>query len=287
MSPARGILGHRDLAGLEALDQDLAGGGDRDGQQRADEAAGRAADQDAQDHEERRDPDRVPHHERDEDVALDQLQDEVDAGDRQGELRRDGRGDEDGRDRAEERPDDRDRLGERRDQPEQERRRARRAGCRRWRSRRRSCAIRISWPRTHIPSRVSAAFQTSRARLRRSCGHEREDVALEPGVLGQPEVDDRQERQDRGDRLGDRQPDLDDLARRRRGVGRGWTRPGRGVDERGHARATDRWRSDRARPSPGPGRRTAAATPASARAGRWPPGTTTKAIPTTTARKAP
>ena len=134
----RRVLGDRHLAGLEALDQDLADGRDRDRQQRPDEAARRAADQDAQDHEERRDPDRVAHDERDEDVALDQLEDEVHAGDREGELRRDGRRDEDRGDRAEERPDDRDRLGDRRDQPEQERRRARRAGCRRRRSRRRS-----------------------------------------------------------------------------------------------------------------------------------------------------
>ena len=45
-----------------------------------------AADQDAEDDEERRDPDRVAHDDRDEDVALDELEDEVDAGDDEGEL---------------------------------------------------------------------------------------------------------------------------------------------------------------------------------------------------------
>ena len=146
--------------------------------------------------------------------------------------------------------------------------------------------MRISWPRTHIPSRVSAAFQTSRARLRRSRRDERQDVALETGVLGQPEVDDRQERQDRGDRLGDGQPDLDDLARRRRGAAGGWS-----------VRAAASISAVRLRDRPA-GRIVAAHSrgPLEERRqrgerplelGRSPPARSTRAIPTTTRGRAP
>ena len=66
-------------------------------------------------------PDRVAHHHRDEDAALDELEDDVDAGDDDRQLGGHGRCDEHRRDRAEERADDRDRLGQRRDQRQQER----------------------------------------------------------------------------------------------------------------------------------------------------------------------
>jgi len=119
-SVRRRILGDGHLAGLEALDQDLTGGRDRDRQERPEEAGRRGPDQDAEDHEERRDARRVAHHERDEDVALDELEDEIDTGHGEGELGRDRRRDDDGRDRSEERPDDRDRLRKGRKQTEED-----------------------------------------------------------------------------------------------------------------------------------------------------------------------
>ena len=140
-------------------------------------------------------------------------------------------------------------------------------------------AISVSSPRTQRPSRVSISFQASRAPARRS-GHEGEQVALEPGVLDEPEVDEREDGRDRDRDLDDGQPGLDDV------VGSGRLRvTGRSPTESISAVIDD------ASPA---GRRPSAHVRASARSGgsdemirsacRIAPGTTTKVNATTTAK---
>ena len=150
-------------------------------------------------------------------------------------------------------------------------------------SRRPIVAIRISWPRTHSPSRVSTSFQTSRAPRPAVGRQEGQHVALEAGVLDQPEEDDRQQRRD-GDRgLGDGHADLDDLVRAR--VRRAWRSPGDGVDER-----RDRPRQG-GRPEvvgPRPRRSKNGGRPATCPGpGRCAAGTTMNASPTTVTKNAP
>ena len=162
----RRVLGDRHLARLEPLEHDLDRRRDRDRQQRADE---------------RRRP--LPRREtlkrtrngeiptvlrmtsRDEDVALDQLEDQVDAGRRRGRAAGDTvAADEHGRDRAEQRADDRDRLGAApRTGPSSRRGRHAEERCTATdvpSADRRPSGSARRW--THRPRRVSAAFQTSR-----------------------------------------------------------------------------------------------------------------------------
>ena len=132
----------------------------------------------------------------------------VDAGDHEGQLRRDRRGDEDRRDRAEQRPDDRDaprrapRAAPSRSADGTPEQRVRDAG-----RRRRVAAMRISWPRTHMPSRGLGLVPDVPGPRPAMLRDERQHVALQAGVLGEPEVDDGQQRQERHDRAGDRHAD--------------------------------------------------------------------------------
>ncbi len=81
------VLGHGGLPRLQPREDDLDGGGDRHGQEGPDEATDGGPDQQADEDEQRRDADGVAHHQRDEDAALDELEDDVHAGDHDGELR--------------------------------------------------------------------------------------------------------------------------------------------------------------------------------------------------------
>ena len=141
--------------------------------------------------------------------------------------------------------------------------------------------MRISWPRTHIPRRFSTSFQPSRARRPAVPGQERESVALEPGVLDEPEEHERQDRRDRDHRLGD----ASGRAGRRR-PGR-WRRAGAARARRASVRAVTLVPRPR-------GRRSAAQSRALSRNGGSPTrrrstwvnaaGRTTSASPATTAK---
>ena len=88
------ILGHGRLSGLEVGQDDLHRCGDGHGQEGPEGSAGGGAHEKADEDEERRDADAVAHHDRHQDAALGQLEDDVDTRDDQRELRRDGRCDE-------------------------------------------------------------------------------------------------------------------------------------------------------------------------------------------------
>jgi hypothetical protein len=107
----------------------------------------------------------------------------------------------------------------------------------------------MSWPRTHSPSRLTS-FQVS-APWPAVGGDEGEDVALQPGVLDEPVVDDRQQGCDRDQRLDDGQPDLEGLAGRRRRRDPGRHEALRRVGETADARA-DRIGPKAGRPFAGP-----------------------------------
>ena len=117
----RRVLRDRDVACLQSGEGELDRGDHGHRQERPEEPADRRADQQAEQDQERRDPDRIAHDHRDEDVALDELEDDVDAGDHEGQLRGDGGRDQDRRDGAQQRPDDRDGLGQGRDEGQEQR----------------------------------------------------------------------------------------------------------------------------------------------------------------------
>ena len=137
-------------------------------------------------------------------VALEELQDDVHAGDDEGELRRHRRGDQDRGDRAEERADERDRLGDGGDQAEDQRARDAedRVGDRRRRPHGGHQDELAADPQAEPLLDVVPDLARPSAALG---GNEREDIPLQAGVLDEPEVDERQEGQGRDDGLRDRE----------------------------------------------------------------------------------
>ena len=247
------VLGDRRLAGLEPGQHDLDRRGDRDRQERADEAADRRRRSSRlSEDQQRRDADRVAHDERHEDAALDELEDDVDAGDDDGQLGRHGGRDEDRRDRPEQRPDDRDRLGQGRDQRRAAAPRAGRAGCRRCRSPRPSCP---SGSAGRGPTARAASRSRSRRRARRRAGR----PGGRPGgsaAAGRA----RRARRRRSSAASRRRPPPRPRRRRPRRPGPGSGGRGGGedardrVDERGDRR-DEGGRSQGRRPRPRPDRR--------------------------------